>query len=80
MAKKKIENLSFEEALTELDTLVQQLEQGDLSLEDSMSTFERGLKLSQLSQQKLKGAEQKIQILMTQNGQQGLTDFDASES
>ncbi|MAG77731.1 MAG: exodeoxyribonuclease VII small subunit [Colwelliaceae bacterium] len=80
MAKKKIENLSFEEALTELDTLVQQLEQGDLSLEDSMSTFERGLKLSQLSQQKLKDAEQKIQILMTQNGQQGLTDFDASES
>lgn len=80
MAKKKIENLSFEEALSELDTLVQQLEQGDLSLEDSMSTFERGLKLSQLSQQKLKDAEQKIQILMTQNGQQGLTDFDASES
>lgn len=80
MAKKKIENLSFEEALTELDTLVQQLEQGDLSLEDSMSTFERGLKLSQLSQQKLKDAEQKIQILMTQNGQLGLTDFDASES
>ena len=80
MAKKKIENLSFEEALTELDTLVQQLEQGDLSLKDSISTFERGLKLSQLSQQKLKDAEQKIQILMTQNGQQGLTDFDASES
>lgn len=80
MAKKKIENLSFEEALAELDTLVQQLEQGELSLEDSMSTFERGLKLSQLSQLKLKEAEQKIKILMNQNGQQNLVDFDTQAS
>lgn len=80
MAKKKIENLSFEEALTELDTIVQQLEQGELALEDSMSTFERGLKLSQLSQQKLKDAEQKIKILMNQNGEQSLTDFETEEN
>ena len=75
MAKKKVENLSFEEALSELDVIVQQLEQGELSLEDAMSVFERGLGLSQVSQKKLQEAEQKIQMLMTKNGQQTLTPF-----
>lgn len=79
MAKKKLENYSFEEALGELDGIVQQLEQGELSLEESMAVFERGLKLSQLSQQKLKSAEQKVQILNNQNGQGTLADFEQDE-
>ncbi|WP_448556198.1 exodeoxyribonuclease VII small subunit [Thalassotalea montiporae] len=80
MAKKKLENLSFEEALGELDTIVQQLEQGELSLEESMAIFERGLKLSQLSQQKLQGAEQKVQMLINQNGQGTLTNFEQDDN
>ena len=76
MAKKKIENLSFEESLTELETIVQNLEQGDMSLEDSMTLFERGLGLSQVSQEKLKSAEQKIQILLEKNGEEKLVNFD----
>jgi|ETNmetMinimDraft_8_1059916.scaffolds.fasta_scaffold07021_3 exodeoxyribonuclease VII small subunit len=76
MAKKKLENLSFEESLTELDTIVNSLEQGELSLEESMALFERGLNLSQLSQTKLQVAEQKVKILVEKNGQQQLTDFD----
>ena len=76
MAKKKIENLSFEESLSELETIVQNLEQGELSLEDSMTLFERGLNLSQASQEKLKNAEQKIQILLTKNGKNQLEPFD----
>lgn len=80
MARKKIENLSFEESLTELETIVQNLEQGDLSLEDSMGLFERGLNLSQLSQVKLTDAEQKIQILLDKNKEASLADFSASES
>jgi len=80
MAKKKLENLSFEESLSELDTIVQNLEQGDLSLEDSMALFERGLNLSQLSQVKLQAAEQKVQILLEKNGSAQLTDFDSSVS
>ena len=80
MAKKKLENLSFEESLSELDTIVQNLEQGDLSLEDSMALFERGLNLSQLSQVKLQAAEQKVQILLEKNGTAKLTDFDSSAS
>lgn len=75
MAKKKLENLSFEESLHELDTIVQHLEQGDLSLEESMTLFERGLALSKLSQDKLQTAEQKIKILLEKNGEQQLSDF-----
>jgi exodeoxyribonuclease VII small subunit len=78
MAKKKLENLSFEESLNELDTIVQSLEQGDLNLEESITLFERGLNLSQLSQVKLQTAEQKVQILLEKNGAAQLTNFDSS--
>ena len=78
MAKKKLENLSFEESLNELDTIVQSLEQGDLNLEESMALFERGLNLSQLSQVKLQSAEQKVKILLEKNGNAQLTDFDSA--
>lgn len=75
MAKKKVENLSFEESLNELDTIVQNLEQGELSLEESMALFERGLNLSQVSQNKLQDAEQKIKILLEKDGKTQLSDF-----
>ena len=78
MAKKKLENLSFEESLNELDTIVQNLEQGDLDLEESMTLFERGLTLSKLSQNKLQTAEQKVKILLEQQGEQKLQDFNLS--
>lgn len=75
MAKKKLENLTFEESLSELDTIVHNLEQGELSLEESMTLFERGLNLSQVSQSKLQAAEQKVKILLEKNGEQHLTNF-----
>jgi exodeoxyribonuclease VII small subunit len=78
MAKKKLENLSFEESLNELDGIVQNLEQGELSLEDSMALFERGLALSKLSQEKLQTAEQKVKILLESNGEQVLNNFDVT--
>ncbi len=80
MARKKIENLSFEESLNELEQIVQNLEQGELNLEDAMVMFERGLNLSQISQTKLKDAEQKIQILMNKNGQGELENFAPDEN
>jgi exodeoxyribonuclease VII small subunit len=80
MAKKKIENLSFEESLSELESIVQNLEQGELSLEDSMTLFERGLNLSQGSQDKLKSAEQKIQILLAKNGKPQLESFEKTDN
>ncbi len=80
MARKKIENLSFEESLNELEQIVQNLEQGDINLEDAMTLFERGLNLSQTSQTKLKDAEQKIQILMNKNGKSELENFNSEEN
>ena len=78
MAKKKLENLTFEESLSELDAIVHNLEQGELSLEESMTLFERGLSLSQISQSKLQAAEQKVKILLEKNGEQKLSTFDLS--
>lgn len=80
MARKKIENLSFEDSLNELEQIVQNLEKGELSLEDSMSLFERGLALSQVSQEKLQDAEQKVQILMEKKGVNKLEDFNYDEN
>ncbi|MBL4908832.1 MAG: exodeoxyribonuclease VII small subunit [Alteromonadaceae bacterium] len=70
----KKSSLSFEQSLAELETIVQNLEQGELSLDESMRLFERGLSLSKLSQEKLQQAEQKVKILLDDNQQQ-LTDF-----
>ena len=80
MARKKIENLSFEDSLNELEEIVQNLERGELSLEDSMNLFERGLNLSQASQNKLQDAEQKIQILLDKNNpEQKLSAFELTQ-
>jgi exodeoxyribonuclease VII small subunit len=74
--RKKAESLTFEQSMRELETLVTKMEQGDLPLEDSLQSFERGITLARLSQQKLKDAEQKVQILSSQNGQQTLDVFE----
>lgn len=63
MSRKKPENLSFEEALNELESLVDHLEQGEISLEDSLKSFERGVALTRSCQQALSEAEQKVGIL-----------------
>tara|TARA_R110002167_G_scaffold219371_3_gene424012 strand:- start:1108 stop:1362 length:255 start_codon:yes stop_codon:yes gene_type:complete len=75
--RKKTETLSFEQSMQELETIVSKMEQGDLPLEEALQNFERGIQLARLSQQKLKDAEQKVQILMNQHGQASLLDFDS---
>ncbi len=80
MAKKKIENITFEDSLVELTSIVNQLESGDVNLADSMALFERGLQLSKHSQHQLNDAEQKIAILLNENGEPMLSSFDSSES
>lgn len=75
MAKKEKDALNFEAALAELSQIVEQMEQGDLSLEDSLKKFERGVTLARACQTLLKAAEQKVQILVEQNGQSTLTTF-----
>ncbi len=59
----------FETALVELETLVESLEQGDISLEESLKLFERGVALTRSCQTSLKEAEQKVQILLDKTGE-----------
>jgi exodeoxyribonuclease VII small subunit len=55
---------NFEASLAELESLVQQMEQGDLTLEDSLAAFERGITLTRGCQTALAQAEQKVNVLM----------------
>jgi exodeoxyribonuclease VII small subunit len=63
---KKPENLSFEASLGELEQIVTQLEQGDVSLDDALKQFERGINLVRQSQAKLEQAQQKVSILLNE--------------
>ncbi len=71
--------INFEDALKELENLVARMEQGDLSLEESLTCFERGIALTRLCQQSLKSAEQKIQILLEKDGRTGLQPFSSED-
>ena len=79
MKTKKLPNEGgdFETALAELNQTVEKMEQGGLKLEESLQNFERGVALVRTCQVALKAAEQKVQILIEQNGQTTLTSFDS---
>jgi len=53
----------FESAIAELETIVKQLEEGDLALEKSLALFERGVQLSRFCHGKLEEAERRVEIL-----------------
>ena len=65
----KGKKIDFEASLGQLEKLVDQMEEGELSLEDSLKAFEAGVKLTRDCQQALKEAEQKVNLLMEQNGE-----------
>ena len=82
MAKKSASsqgNIDFEASLQELEVLVERMEQGDLSLEQSLKDFERGVALTRACQQALQEAEQKVQILMRKDEEADLSAFEAKE-
>jgi exodeoxyribonuclease VII small subunit len=54
---------SFEEALDKLEKIVEELEEGNLPLEETLKKFEEGIKLSRLCEKKLKGAQKKVAML-----------------
>ncbi len=62
----------FERSLSELESLVERLERGDLPLEDALKTFERGVELTRHCQSSLKAAQQKVEILLKRSGQSGI--------
>ena len=59
----------FESALKELEALVERMERGDISLEESLQHFERGIALTRICQQALTQAEQKVEILLHKDGE-----------
>ena len=78
MAKKPTNQqppFDFEKALQELETLVGKMEQGDLTLEQSLKDFERGVELTRHCQQALQEAEQKVEILLQKSADAELSEF-----
>ena len=80
MPRKRSETPTFEKSLKELEALVEKMEQGDLSLEESLRHFERGVALSRACQEALKTAEQKVEILMQKDGQDKIAPFDSEDA
>lgn len=75
MAKNK-KSVDFEEALDQLEELVEDMENGDLTLEESLKAFEQGIKLTRECQTALSQAEQKVQMLVEENGKLKTIDLD----
>lgn len=65
----------FEQSMTELEQLVDRMEQGNLPLEESLKLFERGVILTRSCQKALKDAEQKVHLLLEEHGEPTLKPF-----
>jgi exodeoxyribonuclease VII small subunit len=68
MTEKKVA-VNFEKAIKDLEKIVEELESGDLSLEESLKAFEKGIKLTRQCQGELEKAELKVQKLVEENGE-----------
>lgn len=79
MAKKKTA-IDFEQSLQTLEQLVESMESGDMTLEKSLEAFEQGIKLTKECQQALREAEQKVEILLSQNGEEQLAPFQEEDA
>jgi exodeoxyribonuclease VII small subunit len=68
MAKKKVDEPSFEDALEKLELAVDKLEEGNLPLSDALLAFEEGLKASNICRALLEDARQRVEVLVEKNG------------
>jgi exodeoxyribonuclease VII small subunit len=72
-------SIDFEEALDQLEELVEDMENGDLTLEESLKAFEQCIKLTRECQSALSQAEQKVQLLIEENGKLKTVDIANSD-
>ncbi len=72
--------IDFEEALDQLEELVEEMETGDLTLEESLKAFEQGIKLTRDCQSALTQAEQKVQMLIEENGKLKTVELDDEDA
>lgn len=78
MSDTAIKNMSFEDALAELEAIVRQLEAGDAPLEESITIYQRGAKLKAHCEGKLKSAQLKVEkIVLAPDGSASTEAFDA---
>lgn len=76
---RKPQAANLEQSLDTLETLVERMESGELSLEDSLKAFEEGVKLTRECQQALRAAEQKVRILLAGEGEPEAFNADADD-
>lgn len=76
MTKKSIKQPNLEASLEEISQIIEKMEEGSLTLDQSLSSFERGISLIKNAQAILKDAEQKVQILVQKNGEAKLQDYE----
>jgi exodeoxyribonuclease VII small subunit len=73
-------SINLEKSIADLETLVDELESGDLPLEKAMKKFEEGIKLTRQCQAALKEAEQKVEVLVqSAGGEEALEPFDIED-
>mgnify|MGYP001410442388 FL=1 len=65
MSNIKLEKLTFEEAMKELELLVDSLEKGDISLDEAIAAYDRGSQLKDLCQKKLNEAKMKVETIQS---------------
>jgi len=71
---KQPKKIDFESAMAELESLINRMENDDLSLEESLKDFEKGISLTRMCQASLKDAEQRIKILTADGAQELILD------
>lgn len=76
MSKKADATIDFEKTLTELETLVEKLEKGDLSLDESLSGFKQGVELTKQCQSVLDQAQQTVEQLINPEDEDSLVPFE----
>ncbi|MEJ2415638.1 MAG: exodeoxyribonuclease VII small subunit [Exilibacterium sp.] len=77
-AKKRV--VDFEQSLRQLETLVNDMEQGEMTLEESLKAFETGIKLTRECQARLTEAEQKVQLLIEEQGELRAVSFTGDDT
>ncbi|MCD6202744.1 MAG: exodeoxyribonuclease VII small subunit [Methanophagales archaeon] len=80
MAQAEEENMTFEEAMKQLEQIVEKLGEGNLTLEESLEIFEQGMQLCKFCNKKLDEAEYKVEKLVeTEEGKVEIEEFEMNE-
>lgn len=74
-----MENMNFEKTMEKLEQIASELEKGDLNLEESLTKFEEGMKLSKKCNEIIENAEKKITILLQKDGELNEENFTPQE-